>query len=95
MRLKVFSIYDRKAEAFNQPFFLLTEGEAIRSFQALLTEENHMFKKFPHDFTLYMLGEFHNENGALVTDLKDLGTAASHMVDQHNVEVLFPEQESQ
>lgn len=91
MELKAFSIYDVKAEAFNQPFFMLTEGEAIRGFQAELNNNDSMMRQYPHDYTLYMIGRFDNKDGKLTTELKDLGTAASHRVDQHNVEILFPE----
>lgn len=61
--LKVFSIYDSKAEAHLQPFFAPTRGMAIRSFQTAANSAGHDFNRFAADYTLFELGEFEPSSG--------------------------------
>ncbi len=61
MILKVYTVYDTKAEAYIQPFFSPTKGLALRSFQEALIDEKSNISKYPEDFTLFELGEFDQE----------------------------------
>lgn len=90
MKLNVYAIYDAKTNAFAQPFYQLTEGEARRTMSTLCQDPEHLFYKHPHDFELFQLAEFDNIEGVFKPNKKSLGTAAGFRVDQHNVEVLFP-----
>lgn len=76
--LKVFSIYDSKAEAYLQPFFSPTRGMAIRSFQNAANTAGHDFNRFAADFTLFELGEFEPNSGNfnLLEHHQNLGKAA-------------------
>lgn len=58
MLMKVFCIYDSKAEAYLQPFFMRSKGEALRALQTLVEDANHNFCKFSADFSLFELGSF-------------------------------------
>lgn len=58
MQLKMYSVYDCKAEAYHQPFYMRSKGEALRSWQQAVNDENTTFCKFPGDFTLFEIGEF-------------------------------------
>lgn len=58
MKLKMFSVYDSKAEAYMQPFYSQTTGLALRSFEAACNKEDHDFYKYGADYTLFLLGEF-------------------------------------
>ena len=94
MELKVFSIYDIDAQAYNNPFFMLTQAEARRAIVSLSMDGDHMFSKFPHKFELFMVGRFDNLTGKFdQTEFNSLGTVASNKVDQHNVETLYPSKE--
>ncbi len=64
MKLKVFSVFDSKAEAFIQPFYSQTTGTAVRSFEQALQNEDHEFRKFAADYTLFELGEFDQQTGS-------------------------------
>lgn len=64
---KVFSVYDSKVEAFLQPFFMHTKGEAIRGFTEIVNDPNHQFSKYPADYTLFELGNYDDSNGSIVT----------------------------
>lgn len=65
MKLKVFSVYDSKVEAYKQPFFMSTKGEAIRGIMECLEKNDHPFAKYPADFTLFELGEYDDSNGKM------------------------------
>ncbi len=58
MKVKVFAIYDDKAEAYLPPFYMHQEGQASRSFQDAINSPDHTFYLHPADYTLFHLGEF-------------------------------------
>ena len=77
MQFKIFSIRDSKAEAFNTPIFLATEGQAIRMFDYMCNKPDSTIAMHPEDYTLFALGEFNDITGlveALPTP-KSLGLA--------------------
>lgn len=55
---KIFSVYDSKAEAYMQPFFMAAKGAAIRAFSDLVNDPQHTFGKHPADYTLFELGSY-------------------------------------
>lgn len=63
MILRVFAIYDSKAEAFLQPFFMRQKGEAIRAFSDSVNDVKSNFNKYPEDFTLFEFGVFNDDSG--------------------------------
>lgn len=75
--MKVFSVYDSKAEAFCRPFFADATGSAIRSFSDEVNSENKdsAVATHPGDFTLFELGEFdvHSGNLTILEAKKSLG----------------------
>lgn len=66
MRLLVCSVYDKKVNAFASPFFVRSQGEAIRSFTDACQDGQTVFCKHPEDYLLFQIGEFDDGNGALV-----------------------------
>jgi len=54
--LKMFSVFDSKAEAFLPPMFFPTRGVAIRAFSQACGDDNHDFCKYPDDYSLFELG---------------------------------------
>jgi len=56
MNLKVFSIYDSKAEAYLPPFHMKSNGEAIRAVTDLVNDAKHNFSKYAQDYTLFAVG---------------------------------------
>lgn len=67
MEMRVYSVFDSKAEAFLQPFFMQAKGQAIRGFTELANDKNHQFGKFPEDYTLFELGIFDDQKGLIVS----------------------------
>lgn len=69
MQLGMYSIYDKKAEAFTQPFFQATRGLAIRAFTDACNMQDNQFAKHPEDYTLFLIGTFDDETGVLAQDV--------------------------
>lgn len=63
MKLKVFSVYDEKAESFGQPFFFAARGMAVRAFIDLANDGRSTVSKHPVDFHLYEIGEYDDSTG--------------------------------
>lgn len=66
--MKIYSIYDSKAEAFMQPFFMQTKGLAIRAFEHTVNDSKTIFYKNPEDFILFELGEFIETSGQIINN---------------------------
>lgn len=58
MILQIFTVLDRKAEAYLSPFFANAIGSAIRSFGDVSKNPEHDFFKHSSDFVLVHLGTF-------------------------------------
>lgn len=80
---KIYSIYDEKSEAFLQPFFLDTHGQAIRAIVDCLTDPNHNFARHTADYTLFHLGEFDDQDGTLMVNKKSLGNLVEFKKQTH------------
>lgn len=85
MNLKAFSVYDSKAEAYMQPFFMKTKGEALRAFMDTVGDSNHPFHRHAEDYTLFYLGEFDDSNGEFSGEAPQ-AIARAHELLAHRVE---------
>lgn len=65
MKLKAFSVFDVKVDAYKQPFFLPTNGAAVRAFADAVNDEKTEVSRHPEDYKLICLGEFDDETGIL------------------------------
>ena len=82
MILKVYSIYDKAAKAFNTPFFMHNKALAIRAFEDNVNsaEENNI-GKHPEQFSLFCLGEYDDSKGTFnLLDDPDLEVTALELV---------------
>jgi len=66
MIMKVYSIYDSKVEAYMQPFFMQTKGQAIRALTDSLMDEKSQYAKHPQDFTLFELSDYDDSEGKFI-----------------------------
>lgn len=69
--LKMFTVYDSKAETYLRPFSMLTTGEAIRGFITTLNDPQTEYCKYPADFTLFEIGTF-DESMCVITPYSKL-----------------------
>lgn len=58
MKLKIFAIYDSKAQAYIPPFFVPHTDVAKRTFGNAANDKGHAFGANPADYTLFELGEW-------------------------------------
>lgn len=90
----VLSVYDSKAEMFNQPMFFKAKGEAIRAFADEANREGSAVGAHPEDYTLFVIGEFDPESG-YISQLKtpiSLGLAIEYLKEKENVETFSQNQ---
>lgn len=83
MKVKMYSIFDVKVGAYNQPFFAVADGAAIRMFTDTVnapvdpkTGMKNGIAAHPEDYRLDRIGVFDDENGTLVSDTACLIQAA-------------------
>lgn len=63
MKVKMFSVYDRKIESYMSPFYEHHAGSALRSFEGAVTDPKSTFNKHPDDFVLYEVGTWDDSTG--------------------------------
>ena len=63
MKLKVFAVRDDAAGAFLQPFFMVNDVVAIRSFRNSVRDPQHNFSINAEDYSLVALAEWDEETG--------------------------------
>lgn len=80
--MKMYSIRDAKAAAFNLPIYQKTHGEAERFVKSIVSENPKDLPgfyanvaKYPQDFDLYFLGDFLESSGKM-----ELLDAPQHIV---------------
>lgn len=67
MYLQMFTVYDKKAAAYLQPFFMRSEAEAVRAMMQTANNSDTQFAKTPEDFQLVHVGEFDDLTGCVVS----------------------------
>lgn len=84
MKLKICSVYDSKVNAYMQPFFCRTTGEATRLWTDTVNDPKTQFFQHPGDFTLMELGVYDEESGRIEMNdaYNNLGTAMQYKKDQ-------------
>jgi hypothetical protein len=77
--LKMFSVFDTKAEAYLPPMFFPTRGVAIRAFSQAAADEAHDFCKYSDDYVLFELGTFDPASAVFACHVTpvNLGSATS------------------
>lgn len=68
MKVGMYSVFDRKASLFNQPFFAVNDVMASRTVFMREKLEPGQLSEFPEDFMLTKVGEFDHVTGH-VSDL--------------------------
>lgn len=63
--MKVYSIFDEKADFFDSPFSCVRDEVAIRLFSSLVSDEHSMVFNHPEDFSLYVLADFDEKTGGI------------------------------
>ena len=64
--MKVYRLYDSKAAIYGRVFEALNDALAGRMFEEIINDDNTSPGRYPHDFTLWHVGETDETTGALV-----------------------------
>lgn len=56
--MRIFAVYDKKAESYNTPFFCANDELAKRSFVDLCRDPRTVVARNPEDFDLWFIGTF-------------------------------------
>ncbi len=65
MNIKMFSIYDQKAEAYNAPFCFNAVGQAIRAFADLANDPQSNINKHPADYNLFEIAVYDDQSASI------------------------------
>lgn len=68
MKLNVYTIYDMASAAYMRPFFMQSDGQALRSFTDIATDATHEIGKHPEDYTLFRIGIYDDAKGQLIPE---------------------------
>lgn len=66
--MKVYSVYDAKAEIFGNPFVERTDASARRAFAAAVNDPQTAVSIAPQDYSIFRLGKFDDENGVITPE---------------------------
>lgn len=69
MITKLYSVFDFKTAVFGRPFTDQSDNSAIRNFADAVNDSsnpNNLWHKHPEDFSLFLVGDFDDENGELI-----------------------------
>ncbi len=62
MILKIYTVFDSATGAYMRPFFMQSDGQAMRSFIDEVNGDSPM-AKHPEDYALFALGDFDDNTG--------------------------------
>lgn len=89
--LRLYSIYDSKAEQFSPPQVHHNDMLALRAFEGLVNDEKTLINSYPEDFSLYYVGNLGDINGRYYIEDSDesrfpilVGKAVDYVLDIDN-----------
>lgn len=65
MILNAYTLFDNKALVYSPPFFVNTDGAAVRMVGDLVTDPNTSVGRHPGDFSLFCVGTFSDANASI------------------------------
>lgn len=63
MKIEMFIVWDDKAKAYLQPFFMLNQPLAVRTFSNAVNAPGSQMNVNPEDYTLFHTGSFEDASG--------------------------------
>lgn len=87
MKMNIYTIYDTAAKTYMRPFFMASDGQALRAFTDISTDADHEVGKHPEDYSLHRIGTFDDQKAAINPETPDcLATALEVVAASRNVE---------
>lgn len=69
--MRLYSIYDSKAEQFSPPQVYHNDMIALRAFEGLANDDKTLINSYPEDFSLYYVGNLGDSDGRYHIDSAD------------------------
>lgn len=89
--LRLYSIYDNKAEQFSPPQVYHNDMLALRAFEGLVNDDKMLINSYPEDFSIYYIGNIGDTDGCYYVESSDesrvpilLGRAVDYVQDLDN-----------
>lgn len=85
--MKIFSVYDSKAQAWHQPIFCPNNAVAMRAFQDAAQQQGGQIAAHAADYTLFQIGDWDEATGKLngIESKIGLGSALDYLTPIENV----------
>ena len=64
--MRIFAVYDKKADCYNTPFFCANDGLAKRNFIDLCRDSRTVVALHPEDFELWYIGAYLEDTALLL-----------------------------
>lgn len=89
--MRLYSIYDSKAEQFSPPQVYHNDMLALRAFEGLVNDDKTLINSYPEDFSLHYVGNLGDSDGRYYIDGPDetrvpvlVGRAVDYVQDVDN-----------
>lgn len=69
--LRLYSIYDSKAEQFSPPQVYHNDMIALRAFEGLVNDDQTLINNYPEDFSLHYVGNLSDSDGRYYVENSD------------------------
>jgi len=66
--MRLYTVYDNKAEQYGNPVASRTDAEARRQFGVVARDPSTEIGKHPEDFVLFRIGSYDNETGIITPE---------------------------
>jgi len=87
MKMNVYTIFDSAASTYMRPFFMQSDGQALRAFTDISTDAEHDVGRHPEDYSLARIGVYDDSKGKLIPeDVEILATALEVVSSSRNVQ---------
>lgn len=78
--MKIYSVYDKKAESFSPPYVAHNDLIALRNFEGSVNNPEFPISKYPDDFALYYLGNIGDMDGRYFLSDDELNTVMPKLI---------------
>ncbi len=87
MKLNIYTIFDTASGAYMRPFFLQSDGQAMRLFKDMASDAEHEIGKHPEDYSLFRIGIYDDNKAELIPEQREcLATALEVLADSKAVD---------
>lgn len=63
MKMNVYAVFDKAVSAYMRPFFMQSDGQALRSFKDEALNADSPIGQHPEDYTLFRLASWDDNTG--------------------------------